>query len=240
MNEAHLYVLGEAEEPDGYVKVGLHYGKAMKSGRAGLSTGNWRTLVVLYHHRLPEETARWTEYVIHRHLAPWHVRREWFDLRPVLANVGDWSTLLDRASNQDVPGATRFDIGSAGHRLMRVQMLRWQPPKELIAECSCGATVHAVGTTLPGLVRRFEDEHAFPPPPPLLGPAARRFVNEIDADLAGSYTASGVRRWWSRPRHELGGRSPVDVLGPEFDPASRDADVVRRLAAALRGPGDAT
>jgi hypothetical protein len=240
MNDAHIYVLGELEEPDGYVKVGLHYGKAMKSGRAGLSTGNWRTLVVLHHHPLPAETARWTEYLIHRHLHRWHIRGEWFDLRPLLAQIGDWATLLDRAAMQGIPGGTRFTLGTPEHSLDRVRMLRWQPPKELIAECSCGSSVHAIGTTLPGIVRRFRDEHAEPPPRSLVDLELRRFVDEVNADLAGSFTPNGVRRWWARPRGQLNGRTPADVIRPPFDANHPDAQVVRQLAAGLHGAGGFT
>ncbi|MGD9997162.1 MAG: hypothetical protein AB7R77_14520 [Ilumatobacteraceae bacterium] len=54
-SEPHIYVLGEVEEPHGYVKIGVHYGKPSQIGRSGLTTGNWRELGVLYHHPCPRK-----------------------------------------------------------------------------------------------------------------------------------------------------------------------------------------
>jgi len=60
------------------------------------------------------------------------------------------------------------------------------------------------------------------------------------SDLAGAYNELGIRRWFDRPRAQLGGRSPRQALGTDWDPAGPDARLVRSLAAALAGAGGAT
>lgn len=60
------------------------------------------------------------------------------------------------------------------------------------------------------------------------------------SDLQGAYNEFGVRRWFDRERVQLDGRSPRQVLGAEWDPASPNVERVRQLAAALAGVGAAT
>jgi hypothetical protein len=60
------------------------------------------------------------------------------------------------------------------------------------------------------------------------------------ADLGGAYNDFGMRRWFERKRTQLGGRSPREVLGSDWDPADPDVEQVRALAAALSGAGGAT
>ena len=64
------------------------------------------------------------------------------------------------------------------------------------------------------------------------------FMALVTADLAGSYNDFGIRRWWGRPRSQLGGRAPAALLG-EFDPNGQDAADVAGLAASLLGAGSA-
>jgi hypothetical protein len=156
---SHIYVLGEAEEPDGYIKIGVHYGKPSGIGRNGLASGNWRQLTVLHHHRLPEDTVRWHEFVIHKHLEPWRKKREWFDARPLLGAPGAWGDLLDRAFRREVPGGATVDLGSQEHQLLRIRMVSWRPPREIVAECSCGYAMHAARTTLPAVYGHFLKDH---------------------------------------------------------------------------------
>jgi hypothetical protein len=60
------------------------------------------------------------------------------------------------------------------------------------------------------------------------------------ADLRGAYNDFGIRRWFERNRTQLGGHSPREVLGTDWDPADPDVEQVRALAAALSGAGAAT
>ena len=62
----------------------------------------------------------------------------------------------------------------------------------------------------------------------------------VVSDLAGAYNEIGIRRWFERPRAQLGGRSPREVLGVDWDAEGADARSVASLAAALAGPGAAT
>lgn len=55
----------------------------------------------------------------------------------------------------------------------------------------------------------------------------------IVGDLAGSYNDIGVRRWFTRPRAQLGGQSPAAILRGDWDPRADGPTRVRALAAAL-------
>jgi hypothetical protein len=55
----------------------------------------------------------------------------------------------------------------------------------------------------------------------------------VVGDLAGSYNEIGIRRWFERPRTQLDGVSPADVLEGEWDPDDDGPSRVRSLAAAL-------
>lgn len=58
----------------------------------------------------------------------------------------------------------------------------------------------------------------------------------VVADLAGAYNDFGVRRWFERPRSQLGGKSPRQMLGKQWSPDSEAAAQVRALASVLSGP----
>ena len=62
----------------------------------------------------------------------------------------------------------------------------------------------------------------------------------VTADLAGAYNRFGIRRWFDRPRSQLDGRTPRQLLGRDWDPDGEQAQAVGRLAAFLAGPGGAS
>lgn len=74
-----------------------------------------------------------------------------------------------------------------------------------------------------------------PVPPPI----ARRleWVARVAFSLAGGYNSIGMRAWFDRPRVQLGQRSPLSVLGHDWQPSDSAAADVEMLAATLRGPG---
>lgn len=57
----------------------------------------------------------------------------------------------------------------------------------------------------------------------------------VVSDLAGSYNDFGMRRWFERPRTQLGGKSPRALLGARWTPDDKSAQQVRKLAATLSG-----
>ncbi len=61
----------------------------------------------------------------------------------------------------------------------------------------------------------------------------------IVSDLAGSYNDYGIRRWFERPRAQLGGRAPKALLRKGWGPDDESVRRVRALAAALLGAGAA-
>jgi hypothetical protein len=58
----------------------------------------------------------------------------------------------------------------------------------------------------------------------------------IVADLRGGYNDFGVRRWFERPRMQLGGRRPQDILEGDWAPHAADVQGVRDLAAWVAEP----
>ena len=155
----HLYVLGEREEPDGPVKIGLTSGGASRTGRSGLSTGNPRQLEVLYRKPMAFEDLRWTEWIIHKHLTPWRLRGEWFDVRPVARPYG-WEEFLSRSETGDIPGCTPWQLGSDDHHLVRMRRLTRNAPRQFDAVCVCGVVIKGdAGLGLPSVQERFALEH---------------------------------------------------------------------------------
>jgi transcriptional regulator with XRE-family HTH domain len=61
--------------------------------------------------------------------------------------------------------------------------------------------------------------------------AARlHFLALVVGDLAGSYNATGIRRWFQRKRTLLDGKSPAALLAGEWDPDDAGPLRVRELA----------
>lgn len=55
----------------------------------------------------------------------------------------------------------------------------------------------------------------------------------VTGDLAGSYNERGMRSWFERPRAQLGGRAPGDILSGPWRRGDPDVERVVALAAAL-------
>jgi hypothetical protein len=55
------------------------------------------------------------------------------------------------------------------------------------------------------------------------------------ADLRGAYNEYGIRRWFQRPRAQLGGRAPAELLAAGWTLDSPDVRQLRELAEALTG-----
>ena len=64
--------------------------------------------------------------------------------------------------------------------------------------------------------------------------AARfRFLGLIVGDLAGAYNDVGIRRWFERPRSQLGGSMPASLLVGNWRPNDTGPRQVRELAGSL-------
>jgi hypothetical protein len=74
-------------------------------------------------------------------------------------------------------------------------------------------------------------------PVPALIARRLEWVRRITFSLAGGYNAVGMRAWFDRPRVQLGQRSPLASLGPDWTPSDASVAQVEKLAATLRGPG---
>ncbi len=59
------------------------------------------------------------------------------------------------------------------------------------------------------------------------------FVARIVGDLAGTYNERGIRRWFERPRHQLSGRAPEEILRAQWAPEDDDVVAMGELATAL-------
>jgi hypothetical protein len=53
-------------------------------------------LDVLHRKPMAFEDLRWTEWIIHKHLTPWRLRGEWFDVRPVARSTDGKSSCPGR------------------------------------------------------------------------------------------------------------------------------------------------
>lgn len=74
------------------------------------------------------------------------------------------------------------------------------------------------------------------PVPPLMA-CRLDWIHRISFDLAGGYGAPGIQAWFVRPRAQLGHRSPLEILGPSWQPTDVDVAKVANLAATLSGRG---
>lgn len=63
------------------------------------------------------------------------------------------------------------------------------------------------------------------------------FLASVLQNLGGTYNAWGIRRWFVRPRAQLDGRSPLQVLlsAGDWTPEGPEAESVATLARALLG-----
>ncbi len=69
---------------------------------------------------------------------------------------------------------------------------------------------------------------------PALVAARLGFLAEVISDLSGAYNQTGIRRWFSRPRHLLDGKSPKELLRARWKPEDTGPRQVLDLARALR------
>ncbi|MBE7417488.1 MAG: hypothetical protein HS128_06955 [Ideonella sp.] len=104
----------------------------------------------------------------------------------------------------------------------------WAPMRTVFGDDALGALVGVA----PASLRRYAaGERATPQA------AAERlhWLAMVVSDLAGSYNEFGMRRWFERPRSQLGGKSPRALLGPKWTPDAKSAQQIRALAAVLTG-----
>ena len=105
------------------------------------------------------EDLRWTEWIIHKHLTPWRVRGEWFDVRPVGRRYG-WEEFLSRSETGHIPGCTPWQLASDDHHLVRMRRLTTKAPRQFDAVCVCGVVITGdPGLGLPSVQERFALEH---------------------------------------------------------------------------------
>jgi hypothetical protein len=107
---------------------------------------------------------------------------------------------------------------------------------ELVAVFGRDGLAELLGTSLVSVGRYLTGARPWPD-----DVAARlHWLAMVVGDLRGGYNEFGVRRWFDRPRPQLGGKSPRRILGPDWNPDGRGAERVRALAASLTGAGGAT
>lgn len=104
----------------------------------------------------------------------------------------------------------------------------WGPVLDTLGEELTG---HVLGTS-PSSLRRYRSGQRDTPQD-----VAERlhFLALLLADLAGSYNEYGIRRWFSRPRVQLDGHTPKELLGVAFQPDGADARRIQALAQHLVG-----
>lgn len=106
-------------------------------------------------------------------------------------------------------------------------MAEWGPLGDILGDdlpALVGVSVSSLGRYRNG-ERRTPDEVA----------ARLHVLTQIVSDLGGSYNDFGIRRWFKRPRHALGGRAPQEILRDDWTPQSEAVMPVRELARTLLG-----
>jgi hypothetical protein len=156
----HIYVVGEVEDQRGPVKIGVTVVRESSTGRAGLSSANWRHLEVLHRETIPRRQLRWTEWIIHRNLDRWHVRGEWFKVRHLAKRLGGWSELLTAATQGTVPGCRSWWLGDDDHWMVEMRRIGQGEPRQFVAICSCGTRIRgAKGRSLSSVQVEFAVRH---------------------------------------------------------------------------------
>ena len=138
--------------------------------------------------------------------------RDW-RVRETLDRISQIIELLrhnnDHAELDDAPTAARFVVGElAGAR------------DEDIADI-CGVETRTIRTWRkhqPSTIRLNGDRVVL--------------AAQLIYDLRGTITAPGIARWFRRPRHQLDGRAPLDLINENVDKA---AEPLRDLARSTRG-----
>lgn len=104
----------------------------------------------------------------------------------------------------------------------------WKSMRELLKD---DLLAKLLGVSRQSIVRYAQAERATPQD------VAERLhvIALIASDLAGSYNEFGIRRWFERPRAQLGGKSPAAILRGEWKPDGEQPRKVRQLAAFLSG-----
>jgi len=143
-----------------------------------------------------------------------------------LALMGDARTGSVRLANL----MTRLDAALSESPLPDLEL------RELLLIFDLNQLAMLVGTSPVSLRRYAAGSRSMPD----ILAARLHWLALVSADLAGAYNEMGVRRWFERPRAQLDGRTPAQVLGSDWEPTSQEVGRVRDLAAALAGPGSAT
>jgi hypothetical protein len=137
-------------------------------------------------------------------------------------------------------GPASLDAATAERMADRVEQLvavldespspasEWAPMRDVFGDDTLG---ELLGVAPASLRRYAASERATPQ-----ATAERlHWLAMVVSDLAGSYNDFGMRRWFERPRSQLGGKSPRTLLGSRWTPDDKAAQQVRALAAALSG-----
>lgn len=59
------------------------------------------------------------------------------------------------------------------------------------------------------------------------------WIGQVVWCLQGAYNNGGIRHWFTRPRPQLDGRSPLEALGPDWKSDAGSALIALRLATEL-------
>jgi hypothetical protein len=110
-----------------------------------------------------------------------------------------------------------------GSRLSRTEVVRLE--RALGAELLAGL----VGVSANSLRRYLAGTRS----PPDDVAARLHFLALVVGDLIGSYNEIGVRRWFGRPRAQLGGQTPTTLLEGAWNPQDEGPVRVQQLAATL-------
>ena len=155
-------------------------------------------------------------------------------VRRVVANLAQHGVAAGTVLDAGDDGLARaVDLALEGSEHSPMPEGEWPALIELLGESLLGQLLGVSASS----IRRY-DGGARQAPDDVAG--RLHLLALVVSDLAGAYNEFGIRRWFTRPRAQLDGSAPADLLsGATWDPDGAQALLVRALAAGLTGAGAA-
>lgn len=92
----YIDVVGEADRNFGFIKISFHLDADNPSDCPEWESGEFDGLEALTHRSISLGDIHWNAWLIFRHLRPYHVAGDWFDVRHLVEGA-DWDGFLTGA-----------------------------------------------------------------------------------------------------------------------------------------------
>lgn len=161
------------------------------------------------------------------------------DLNTLALDTDTFATVLRALATlefrTEIPLEQLFEY-PPGKILEELQKLESDIETKPLTKLDLDVVVRVFGLNISALLLGVNELRGFLENPlhlPSMSAARAHFLVMIIADLSGSYTDSGIQKWFRRRRTKLADRTPLEVLRGEWDPGDDEARRVRQLASSL-------